>query len=199
MTFTVDAFPGKTFHGTVNKIRLNATMTSNVVTYTVEVTTDNPVSKEHPDGMLLPYLTANVRFVIEKKEHANLVPNSALRWRPPAGGVAQVHPDFRKAYEASLRRKTSAEEGSKSGDDAEKNPNRATIWVEKDGFARPVKVITGKTDNINTEIVGLAPDEKDPTILDFDAGTTLIVGENQGGPSNAVNPFAPKLFSGKKQ
>src|ERR1019366_7944544 len=36
-TFTVDAFPGHIFHGTVGKVRLNATMTSNVVTYTVEV------------------------------------------------------------------------------------------------------------------------------------------------------------------
>ena len=197
--FTVDAFPGETFRGKVSKVRLNAMMTQNVVTYTVEVITDNPVTKDYPDGMLLPYLTANVKFIIEKKENANLVPNAALRWRPPAGGVVHVHPDFRQAYEASLRRKSSAEEGGKGGGDSEKNPNLATIWVEKDGFARPVRVITGKTDNINTEIVGLAPSEKDPSILDFDAGSPLIVGESQGGPTGTVNPFAPKMFGGKKQ
>ena len=39
--FTVDAYPGQVFHGEVGKIRLNATMTQNVVTYTVEVITDN--------------------------------------------------------------------------------------------------------------------------------------------------------------
>ncbi len=48
--FTVDAFGDQVFHGVVNKIRLNATMSQNVVTYTVEVNHDNS------DGKLLPYL-----------------------------------------------------------------------------------------------------------------------------------------------
>src|SRR5208337_5577731 len=47
VTFTVDAFPNRVFHGSVNKVRYNATMTQNVVTYTVEVNTDNS------DGKLL--------------------------------------------------------------------------------------------------------------------------------------------------
>jgi len=42
VTFTVDAFPGESFKGQVGKIRLNASMTQNVVTYTVEVVADNP-------------------------------------------------------------------------------------------------------------------------------------------------------------
>ncbi|MCX5892421.1 MAG: efflux RND transporter periplasmic adaptor subunit, partial [Deltaproteobacteria bacterium] len=41
VAFTVDAQPGVVFPGKVGKIRLNATMTQNVVTYTVEVDTDN--------------------------------------------------------------------------------------------------------------------------------------------------------------
>lgn len=75
--FNVDAFPEKTFSGKVGRVRLNAGMTSNVVTYTVEVTTDNP------DGLLLPYLTANVSFVLaESPEGSLLVPVAALHWRP---------------------------------------------------------------------------------------------------------------------
>lgn len=75
--FNVDAFPEKIFKGKVGRIRLNAGMTSNVVTYTVEVTTDNP------DGLLLPYLTANVSFVLaESPEASLLVPVAALHWRP---------------------------------------------------------------------------------------------------------------------
>ncbi len=75
--FTVDAFPERRFTGTVGRIRLNASMTSNVVTYTVEVITENP------DGTLLPYLTANVSFIEERSpEGSLLVPASALRWRP---------------------------------------------------------------------------------------------------------------------
>ena len=75
--FTVDAFPGREFSGKVGRIRLNATMTSNVVTYTVEVRTDNP------DGLLLPYLTAIVSFILgESPEDALLAPVAALSWRP---------------------------------------------------------------------------------------------------------------------
>ena len=75
-TFTVDAFPGQVFTGEVGKVRLNATMTQNVVTYTVEVDTDNA------DGKLLPYLTANVKFVVGESKNVLLVPNAALRWSP---------------------------------------------------------------------------------------------------------------------
>ena len=42
VTFTCDAFPGREFDGAVGKVRLNATMTQNVVMYTVEVNTENP-------------------------------------------------------------------------------------------------------------------------------------------------------------
>ena len=76
VTFTVDALPGKTFRGEVGKIRLNATMTQNVVTYTVEVNTDNS------DGQLIPYLTANLKFMVSERKNVLLVPNAALRWIP---------------------------------------------------------------------------------------------------------------------
>lgn len=75
--FTVDAFANREFRGKVGRIRLNASMTSNVVTYTVEVRTDNP------DGLLLPYLTAIVSFVLaESPADALLAPVAALSWRP---------------------------------------------------------------------------------------------------------------------
>ena len=57
-SFTCDAFPDRSFDGTVGKVRLNATMTQNVVMYTVEVNAENP------GNVLLPYLTANVRFTV---------------------------------------------------------------------------------------------------------------------------------------
>ena len=84
-TFTVDAFPNRVFHGLVNKIRLNATMTQNVVTYTVEINTDNS------DGRLLPYLTANVNFLTGEATNALLVLNSALRWHPQTDLVAPAY------------------------------------------------------------------------------------------------------------
>ena len=56
--FTVDAYPNDSFQGKVAQIRLNATLTQNVVTYTVVVAVDNA------DQKLLPYMTANVRFEV---------------------------------------------------------------------------------------------------------------------------------------
>ena len=85
--FTVDAHAGQTFHGKVTQIRMNATMTQNVVTYTVVVTTDNS------NGKLLPYLTANVQFEVDQRSHVLLVPNAALRWKPQA---SQIDPAVRK-------------------------------------------------------------------------------------------------------
>src|SRR5499427_7140891 len=87
VTFGCDAFPGKQFSGIVGKIRLNASMNQNVVTYTVEVDVENP------DQSLLPYLTANARFILANEKNVLLVPNVALRWMPSS--LAQVAPAYR--------------------------------------------------------------------------------------------------------
>ena len=81
-------FPARYFTGEVGKVRLNATMTQNVVTYTVEVNTDNS------GGKLLPYLTANVKFVVGERKNVLLVPNAALRWDPPP---EQIVAEFRRS------------------------------------------------------------------------------------------------------
>src|SRR2546427_10364488 len=79
--FTVDAFPGETFVGTVTQIRKAAQIVQNVVTYTVVVAVANPA------GKLVPGMTANVKLVTAEKPSVLKVPNSALRFRP-AGAEA---------------------------------------------------------------------------------------------------------------
>jgi HlyD family secretion protein len=74
--FAVDAFPEKTFTGFVKQIRLNASMNQNVVTYTVVV------SVENYSDLLLPYLTANVDFIVDERPNVLCVPTSALRFKP---------------------------------------------------------------------------------------------------------------------
>src|SRR5262249_3942637 len=95
--FKVDAFPKEVFTGVVSQIRLNASMTQNVVTYTVVVAANTATLG------LLPYLTANLQFRVDQREGVLLVPNAALRYRP---AVDRVHPDYRDAYAASRQRKT---------------------------------------------------------------------------------------------
>jgi HlyD family secretion protein len=80
-TFSVDAFPGETFAGTVTQIRKAAQIVQNVVTYTVVIAVDNP------GGRLLPGMTANVKLVVAEKPSVLKVPNAALRFRP-AGDIA---------------------------------------------------------------------------------------------------------------
>jgi HlyD family secretion protein len=78
--FSVLAYPGQTFHGTISQVRMNATVVSNVVTYTAVVLVQNP------DGRLRPGMTANSSIHVgQSAENALVVPVAALSWRPPAG------------------------------------------------------------------------------------------------------------------
>ena len=74
--FTVDAFHEREFTGTVKQVRLNPTIQQNVVTYNVVVVVVND------DGVLLPGMTANVRFAVNQKDAVLRVPNAALRYKP---------------------------------------------------------------------------------------------------------------------
>ena len=76
-SFTVDAYPGQTFHGTVMQIRHSPTNVQNVITYTVVIAVDNP------DMKLFPGMTANVRLVTDHLSSVLKIPSAALRFRPP--------------------------------------------------------------------------------------------------------------------
>lgn len=80
-TFTVDAFPGRSFSGKIVQIRKAPQTVQNVVSYTVVISAANP------DQALLPGMTANVRIVVASRENVLKVPNAALRYRP-AGAAA---------------------------------------------------------------------------------------------------------------
>ena len=146
--FTVDAFPGEVFSGVVaeDQPRLNATMNQNIVTYTVVVDTDNSA------GKLLPYLTADVEFQVATHKGVLMVPNSALRWHPPAERLAAEGVPS-TAGESSAR---------KSSDDA---AGLGTVWVQETGRLRPVNVQEILNDGTRTEVVA----------EDLDEGTRVFI------------------------
>jgi HlyD family secretion protein len=76
VSFTVYAYPDKTFYGYVHNVRINPTTVSGVVSYNVTIFFDN---KNH---LLLPGMTAIPKIYIEKKSNAIAVPNAALRFVP---------------------------------------------------------------------------------------------------------------------
>lgn len=183
VSFTVDAFPGESFKGQVGKIRLNASMTQNVVTFTVEVVADNA------NGRLLPYLTANVKFELKRKDGVLLVPNTALRWTPSS--AEQIAPQYRKVLEGG-QAATSQTEHSGSAASAPAHvrvhagePQVGLVWVMDGTFVRPVVVKLGLTDDVVTEVWGEEVVE----------GLKVVTGqEKQAAAASTVstNPFLPK-------
>jgi len=180
--FTVDAFPGRVYRGSVvhqGKLpfRLNATMNQNVVTYTVVVSVDNK------DGLLRPYLTANLTFVVADKTDALLVPNAALRWQPVAD---QIAPDLRDTYYRLKGKKRSPTDTD--------TVNHGFVWVTSDdGHLRYIDVRTGLSDTVNTEVLGVNGGGELPE------HTQVIIGEVlTGARIGAANPFVASPFRKKE-
>jgi HlyD family secretion protein len=179
--FTVSAYPDEVFRGEVGKVRLNATMTQNVVTYTVEVITDNS------SGKLLPYLTATVDFEVSSRSNVLLVPKAALRWMPKTEQVApefrysssndSAHGEGQSAARGSPNQVTTASAGGN---------NQQVIWVLQGNFVRPIKVHTGLDDKTMTEVES----------NELKEGLDVVLGEQQKsatGSSGTTNPFVPQF------
>lgn len=165
VTFTVDAFPDRTFKGEVYKIRLNATMSQNVVTYVVEVATDNS------EGILLPYLTANVKFIKESRQQVLTVPNAAIRYIPNASYI-------RPEYQAAL---------------AEANELRGSkqriVWIRDNDELRPEKIEIGLNDGIVSEVKSGNLTEG----MEIVTGASVVSTKDSAAKNtNAGSPFLPK-------
>ncbi|MGA3283878.1 MAG: efflux RND transporter periplasmic adaptor subunit [Verrucomicrobiota bacterium] len=174
VTFTCDAFPGKQFEGAVGKVRLNATMTQNVVMYTVEVNTENP------DNVLLPYLTANVHFVTQKESNALLVPNAALRWSPAS--LAQISPDVRSQNQVDPSASDSAGDSKSSKQNKGSKERQGTIWLKDGEFVRPLDVKVGTSDGANTAVAA----------ENLQEGQEVVTGETSANSqATTKNPFLP--------
>jgi len=175
--FTVETFPDQVFHGQVGKVRLNATMTQNVITYTVEVNTDNA------DGKLLPYLTANVYFETGRRQDVLLAPKAALRWWPRPELIA---PEFRETTDAAATSSNAAGATPPAAPEGS-TQSQGTLWVEQGTFVRPVSVSVGLTDMSVAEVQGAGLAE----------GMRVVVGEQQpessAGPGAAASPFTPQM------
>lgn len=173
VSFTIDAYPGEVFRGAVGKVRLNATMTQNVVTYTVEIITDNS------SGRLLPYLTANVLFELRRRENVLMVANVALRWWPQ---TEQVAPEFR---EAPLELQGG---NGKHKNGIAESGNYGVVWVPEGNYIKPVKARVGISDGTMTEVEG---DE-------LREGLLVVTGEEiqadgSSSSTTTTNPFAPRI------
>lgn len=78
VNFTVDAYPGQRFQGTVSQIRKAPEILQNVVVYSVVVSAPNP------EEQMLPGMTALVEIITSRKDEVLQVSNAALRFEMPA-------------------------------------------------------------------------------------------------------------------
>ncbi len=127
-SFTVDAFPTRTFQGKVSQVRQSPQTVQNVVTYDVVISIDNS------ELALKPGMTAAARIVVDQRSDVLRVPNQALHYTP----------------------KSAAETGQPSvapGAASIGETNQVRIWILRDGEPKAVPVTVGLDDDSYTEIV----------------------------------------------
>ena len=185
-SFTVDAFPGKTFPATISRVDLGSNLTvssatssattsatsttGQVVSYAADLTVLNPTLQ------LRPGMTATADIITSDKGNALLVPNAALRFKPTADGAGQgssgggitsaLIPRGRRGGGGNQRQATVGRGGVQ------------TVYVKgADGTPQPVQVTTGDTDGTMTEILSgdLKPGQQ--------VITGQLSGEDSGGSS----------------
>jgi HlyD family secretion protein len=185
VTFRADAFGETVFPGKVSQIRLNAQQNQNVVLYTVVITVDNS------DLKLLPYLTCEVKFLLEQRKDVLLVPNAALSWQPRPG---QIAPDTNlpsgtaPSTAGGGRGKKDSSNGGQAKAGKQPNDKHGTLWVKEDDFVRPIEVEVGISDGFQTEVSG--PDVRD--------GLQIVYAEvREDQFADAKNPFAPTFRGGR--
>jgi len=77
VNFTVDAYPNRTFIGSVTQIRNSPVTVQNVVTY------DTVIGVTNSDFKLKPGMTATVSITTAQRTNVLKIPNAALRFKPP--------------------------------------------------------------------------------------------------------------------
>ncbi|MBO4827904.1 MAG: efflux RND transporter periplasmic adaptor subunit [Fibrobacter sp.] len=199
VTFTVDAFQNDIFNGTVQEVRLNPTTTSNVVTYTVVITAENPEQK------LLPGMTATCTIVTQEITDAVTIPVKALKFKP-AEGTPMMDP---KDMPRPERPKTAEAgdnfpppppgmgPGSAPGTGAKKKSKKRKlegdhVWININGKAAPRRVKIGLSDGVNVQILkGLSVG--DSVVTSQETATA------KARKSDAASPFMPQRPGKKKK
>ncbi len=199
VSFTVDAFQNDTFHGTVQEVRLNPTTTSNVVTYTVVITAENP------DQKLLPGMTATCTIVTQEITDAVTIPVKALKFTP-AEGTPMMDP---KDMPRPQRPKTAEAGGNfpppppgmgpggTPATGAKKKHKKPKlegnlVWININGKAAPRPVKIGLSDGVNVQILrGL-------NVGDSVITSQEVISTKSNIKSEAKSPFMPQR-PGKKR
>jgi HlyD family secretion protein len=166
--FSVDAYPNRTFEGTVKQIRLNPVNTANVVTYNIVILVENQ------EGVLLPGMTAYVTINFARHEKVLLVPNAALRYQPKNENLSLIA----KKNEAFRIEDKQKKEGYGVG----------KIYMLRDNQPFMVRVNTGITNGKLTEVISSEIKENDLII----SGDLMSDQKSRSGAQGPSRP--PRVF-----
>ena len=140
-TFSVSAWPGRSFPATIQRVGLGSTTTDNVVTYKTVLSVAND------DLALRPGMTATARIVTANRENVLLVPNAALRFTPPSG--VEAGPSGSIVSRLMPRPPQPKKQAPKVAPGAARQ-----VWVLRDGLPAAIPVDTGASNGRQTEISG---------------------------------------------
>ncbi|TKS59957.1 MAG: hypothetical protein EWM72_01814 [Nitrospira sp.] len=158
--FTVDAYPGVRFAGTIRQVRLAPINVQNVVTYNVVVAVNNQ------DLRLKPGMTANVSIVVAQKDQVLKVPNAALRFSPPQSNQAEV----RSGEGIPVKAEGRVGGGKPAAGPGDSNGQARKIWkLGESGDLEPMTIQTGISDGVSTEVVAGSVAEGDMVVVGVDS------------------------------
>jgi HlyD family secretion protein len=167
--FTVDAYVGETFNGTVTQVRQNATTTNNVVTYEVVVDAPNPELK------LKPGLTANITIYTKESGEVLTVQPKALKFSP-------LQYDGVQGYSIDPASREMAEKRMPKG--------QGILWTLDGKVFKARQVTTGMSSKIATEVSGV----REGDVIVLEASTEEQVKKSASSEGNS--PFMPKRPGG---
>jgi len=183
-TFTVDAFPGKTFPAMITRVDVGSNLsvqdaTSSSSTSSASSTTAQVVSYAadlsvaNPDEQLRPGMTATADIVTMEKKDVLLVPNAALRFKPQTAGApaAQASGGIAGALTPRMRRRGGGGDGAAP---LERGSKQSVYVKQADGSLKAISVTTGDSDGSMTEITG----------GDLQPGMQVVTGQLAGSGGN---------------
>jgi HlyD family secretion protein len=187
VTFTVDAFPSRRFRGRVHQVRNAPIVVQNVVTYVAVVRIDNK------ELLLKPGMTANVQFLVSRKEDVLTIPNMALRFKPPEEKEEAQELLRREQARTAPKvgeKRTSRQSVAGAGAAAGRGARRVRIYVLRGDKAQAMEVQLGITDGSRTEVVSADLRENDPIIIGMSSGASSA----NPGVANPFQPSQPRGF-----
>lgn len=175
VSFSVLAYPNRTFRGTVSQVRINPQTVNNVVTYDVVVLTGNA------DGALLPGMTANATIDAAKAQHALVVPAAALQWKPQGTGSG-------RAAGATAQSPWGAVNGQ-SATTPIASGSSGTVFVDRNGSLHPVPVSVSLATATQAAVQPAQPES-------LSAGDRVVVSSSSSSTPHASGGAPPMGMRG---